>query len=268
MPIPERPQALQRQSAKSVVYQTVCDWIITGVMKPGEKILDSELASYFNVSRTPVREALQLLQNQKLVCVIPGRTTVVADLDVEDFEKCYRPLAEIDALAAELACRNLTDAMLEELEQELQASAEANIKGDTAAIITHDTRFHELIIDAADNEYIAEISHMLVLHIQRIRYHFFHLPTMRRISASQHRGILDALRERDAQRAKTLMRLTSTSFFGNVSAIQSSTPRELSMQPGRTRWRMMTPRVICSSSITAAPTWRYISRMAAAAVSA
>ena len=152
MPIPERPQALQRQSAKSVVYQTVCDWIITGVMKPGEKILDSELASYFNVSRTPVREALQLLQNQKLVCVIPGRTTVVADLDVEDFEKCYRPLAEIDALAAELACRNLTDAMLEELEQELQASAEANIKGDTAAIITHDTRFHELIIDAADND--------------------------------------------------------------------------------------------------------------------
>ena len=73
MPIPERPQALQRQSAKSVVYQTVCDWIITGVMKPGEKILDSELASYFNVSRTPVREALQLLQNQKLVCVIPAR---------------------------------------------------------------------------------------------------------------------------------------------------------------------------------------------------
>ena len=106
MPIPERPQALQRQSAKSVVYQTVCDWIIPGVMKPGEKILDSELASYFNVSRTPVREALQLLQNQKLVCVIPGRTTVVADLDVEDFEKCYRPLAEIDALAAELACKN------------------------------------------------------------------------------------------------------------------------------------------------------------------
>ena len=100
MPIPERTQALQRQSAKSVVYQTVCDWIITGVMKPGEKILDSELASYFNVSRTPVREALQLLQNQRLVCVIPGRATVVADLDVEDFEKCYRPLAEIDALAA------------------------------------------------------------------------------------------------------------------------------------------------------------------------
>ncbi len=53
MPIPERPQALQRQSAKSVVYQTVCDWIITGVMKPGEKILDSELASYLTSAARP-----------------------------------------------------------------------------------------------------------------------------------------------------------------------------------------------------------------------
>ena len=65
VPIPERTQALQRQSAKSVVYQTVCDWIITGVLEPGEKILDSELGEYFSVSRTPVREALQLLQKSK-----------------------------------------------------------------------------------------------------------------------------------------------------------------------------------------------------------
>lgn len=206
MPIPERTQALQRQSAKSVVYQTVCDWIITGVMKPGEKILDSELASYFNVSRTPVREALQLLQNQRLVCVIPGRATVVADLDVEDFEKCYRPLAEIDALAAELACGKLTEEMLYELEQALHASEEANRKGDTAAIIHYDSRFHEIIVDAADNEYIAEFSHTLVLHIQRIRYHFFHMPTMRKVSAKQHAGILEALRAKDAALAKARMR--------------------------------------------------------------
>ena len=228
MPIPERSQALQRQSAKSVVYQTVCDWIITGVMKPGEKILDSELASYFNVSRTPVREALQLLQNQKLVCVIPGRTTVVADLDVEDFEKCYRPLAEIDALAAELACRNLTDAMLEELEQELQASAEANIKGDTAAIITHDTRFHELIIDAADNEYIVEISHMLVLHIQRIRYHFFHLPTMRRISASASARLARPSAWIFITSSKVWMRFSLVAFNVSMSTMPRSDSRATS----------------------------------------
>ena len=55
MPIPENVENLRRVSAKSSIYQVVCSWIITGVLKPGEKIVDSELAKRFNVSRTPVR---------------------------------------------------------------------------------------------------------------------------------------------------------------------------------------------------------------------
>lgn len=206
MPIPEHMELPLRQSAKQLVYQTLCDWIITGVMQPGEKILDSELAACFHVSRTPVREALQLLQNQRLVCVMPGRATVVADLDVEDFEKCYRPLAEIEAFAAELACPKLTEASLCALEQEILAAAEANRKCDPTAALAHDARFHEIIIGAADNEYLAEFSHTLFLHIQRIRYHFFHLPGMRQLSTAQHTGILEALRQKDAPLARTRMR--------------------------------------------------------------
>lgn len=100
---------LRRVSAKSSIYQVVCSWIITGVLKPGEKIVDSELAKRFNVSRTPVREAIQILEGQKLVYVVPGRATVVADIDPADIEKCYRTLAELQGLAAELACGSLTD---------------------------------------------------------------------------------------------------------------------------------------------------------------
>ena len=71
MPIPENVETLRRVSAKSSIYQVVCSWIITGVLKPGEKIVDSELAKRFNVSRTPVREAIQILEGQKLVYVVP-----------------------------------------------------------------------------------------------------------------------------------------------------------------------------------------------------
>ena len=67
-------------------------------LKSGEKILDSELAQYFDVSRTPVREAIQMLERQKLVKVIPSRGTIVANIEIEDTEKCYRLLAEIQAL--------------------------------------------------------------------------------------------------------------------------------------------------------------------------
>ena len=73
MPIPKKDSALQRKSAKDLVYETLCDWIIRGEMMPGEKLLDTELAAYFNVSRTPVREALQMLETQKLIKVTPLR---------------------------------------------------------------------------------------------------------------------------------------------------------------------------------------------------
>ena len=55
MPVPQGSGVIHRKSARQAVYETVCDWIITGVLEPGEKILDSELGEYFSVSRTPVR---------------------------------------------------------------------------------------------------------------------------------------------------------------------------------------------------------------------
>ena len=111
MPIPENVENLRRVSAKSSIYQVVCSWIITGVLKPGEKIVDSELAKRFNVSRTPVREAIQILEGQKLVYVVPGRATVVADIDPADIEKCYRTLAELQGLTAPMRSRRTTSSM-------------------------------------------------------------------------------------------------------------------------------------------------------------
>ena len=73
MPVPQGSGVINRKSARQAVYEEVCDWIITGVLEPGEKILDSELGEYFHVSRTPVREALQQLQSQKLVLVVMKR---------------------------------------------------------------------------------------------------------------------------------------------------------------------------------------------------
>ena len=170
MPIPENVENLRRVSAKSSIYQVVCSWIITGVLKPGEKIVDSELAKRFNVSRTPVREAIQILEGQKLVYVVPGRATVVADIDPADIEKCYRTLAELQGLAAELACGSLTDRELEQLERIHAAFVDACGRNDGTDAITQDSLFHDAIVRGAHNEYVEEFSHTMILHIQRIKY--------------------------------------------------------------------------------------------------
>ena len=169
MPIPENVENLRRVSAKSSIYQVVCSWIITGVLKPGEKIVDSELAKRFNVSRTPVREAIQILEGQKLVYVVPGRATVVADIDPADIEKCYRTLAELQGLAAELACGSLTDRELEQLERIHAAFVDACGRNDGTDAITQDNLFHDAIVRGAHNEYVEEFSHTMILHIQTVR---------------------------------------------------------------------------------------------------
>ena len=206
MPIPTDVENLQRFSAKNVIYQAVCDWIITGVLKPGEKIVDSELAKRFNVSRTPVREAIQILEGQKLVYVVPGRATVVADIDTADVEKCYRTLAELQALAAELACGSMTEQEMARLEKTHRDFVAACGHNDGAGAIDQDNLFHDAIIRAARNEYVAEFSRTMILHIQRIKYHYFHRDRLRKISVSQHEEILRTIQARDSARAKDLMR--------------------------------------------------------------
>ncbi len=206
MPIPENSRPLLRQSTKEMIYEVLCDWIICEKLLPGEKINDMELAKHFGVSRTPVREALQLLEAQKLVRFIPGKATVVSEVDKDDIEKCYGPLSVIQALAAEQACSRLTSAQLDMLDSYVKDLVRANENNDSQAAIISDMAFHDMIMGVADNGYMAEFSRTMVLHIERIKYHYFHREIMRTASIEQHEEILQAFRARDAALAFERMR--------------------------------------------------------------
>ena len=81
MPIPQIKPGSSQKSARAQVYRQLQDWIVDGTMQPGERISDQDVAEYFSVSRTPVREALQLLSEQGFVRVEPSRGTHVSSLD-------------------------------------------------------------------------------------------------------------------------------------------------------------------------------------------
>ncbi|MDO5406840.1 MAG: GntR family transcriptional regulator [Eubacteriales bacterium] len=206
MPIPKKNKTELRKSAKNIVYDTLCDWIISGELLPGEKLSDTELAAYFEVSRTPVREALQMLENQNLIVVLPGRATIVSEIHRSDIEKCYLPLAEIQALAVKIATPKLTDNDISELEKTQQQFFDACTSGYMDGITQCDERFHDIILNVADNKYMTSFSHILSLHIKRIRYHYFHYEAWRKQSAAQHHEILNALKSRNAEQASELMR--------------------------------------------------------------
>ncbi|MBQ2690284.1 MAG: GntR family transcriptional regulator, partial [Solobacterium sp.] len=106
-----------RLSARQQVYNTLLAWITDGTLQPGEKILDSEIAAYFSMSRTPVREALQMLADQKLIDILPSRGSVVSQIDPKEIRLNYTLMGELNRTALMLAVPRINKEFIDHLEE-------------------------------------------------------------------------------------------------------------------------------------------------------
>ncbi|MBF5079556.1 GntR family transcriptional regulator [Paracoccus sp. NBH48] len=134
-------------------YSLILTAIEGGTYRPGDRLVESELAERFGVSRTPVREALQRLETQAML-VRDGRSLIVASLDHNQLAELYTVRAELEALAARLAARH---AMPEEVRVLAQMVEEdRRTKGDPEALARANKRFHRQIHLASHNRYLVQ----------------------------------------------------------------------------------------------------------------
>lgn len=204
MPLPNEESSFERTSAKQKVYDTVKDWIIEGQFKPGEKISDIEIADYFKISRTPVREAFQLLEAQKLVISYPGKATIVTELETDSIEKWYLPMAMLQQLAITLAVEKITPEHISRLRTLSSEFAECvKEQSKPMPILKADKAFHSCILDVAGNEYISDFCDVLWIHIQRLEYGFFRDKPLED-SIEEHEKIIQALEMKDGYSASLL----------------------------------------------------------------
>ncbi|MFC7442556.1 GntR family transcriptional regulator [Laceyella putida] len=207
MPIPKDFSSPIRMSAKEKAFNQLQRWIIDGTLTPGEKLYDGEIAEALGISRTPVREALQLLQMQGFVETFPGKETKVTTISKKDVLKIYSPLASLQALAAEEAAKIITVDQIEKLKEiNLQYESAINNEQHIKAMET-DEQFHYLILDIADNPYISHFSSILQLHIRRLKYVFLQQPvTSKNDSLKEHELIIKSFAERDGENASQIMK--------------------------------------------------------------
>ncbi|SFJ01767.1 GntR family transcriptional regulator [Thermoflavimicrobium dichotomicum] len=206
MPIPNDLPKLHRISAKNQVLTLLQNWITDGTLQPGEKIVDTELAKIIGVSRTPIREALQILETQGFVEMKPGKETRVTPLKPEDAYNIYLPLTSLEVLAAELATHLITDEKIEKLESLNEEFSQIIHSNDARSILEIDRAFHQLIIDTANNPYISSFTHTLHLHVKRYEMLYFeHSKELLSHSIKDHEEIIQAFKEKNPQRAKTYM---------------------------------------------------------------
>lgn len=207
MPIPKNFNSPIRMSAKERALSQIQRWIIDGTLQPGEKLIDAELAESLAVSRTPIREALQLLEVQGLVSMHPGKETRVTGIEKDDIFKMYPTLAALHALAAECAAQRITPEQLESLRALSGRFAEAISQEQPYQAMELDEQFHNMIVELSDNPYIASFSATLQIHIRRFKYVFLKQPpAVTNASVEEHAAIVAALEKRDATAASAMMK--------------------------------------------------------------
>lgn len=204
MPIPINFEKTKRLTAKESAFQQIQQWIIDGTLQPAEKLNDNELAKVLGVSRTPVRESLQLLEVRGFVEMFPGKATQVTEVKKESIQDLLPPLAALQSLSAELAIPNLTEETIQLLETTNEEFAEAIHQQESFKALKIDEVFHQIIGDTANNPYITSMVENLQAHVRRLFFHNSIVLTEN--SIQEHKKIIQFLKAQDGQAASELMR--------------------------------------------------------------
>src|SRR6185312_3152258 len=198
------PDDLRTRSRADLVYDALRDAIWEGRIARSERVREEDVARRLGVSRTPVREALQRLQQRGLLVNRLGRGLVVAELSKREVIELYAMREILEGSAARFAAQYAAGPEIEilyGLQRELSAAPD-----DTLKLVTLNRRFHQAIYDAAHNQYLTQALDALHDSMALLHSTTFRAPKRRRESDEEHRRIVAAIERHDADAAEAASR--------------------------------------------------------------
>jgi DNA-binding GntR family transcriptional regulator len=180
--------------------------IVTGELRPGEQVLQDALAERFGVSRVPLREALKILEGEGHVVYQPHRGYFVAELDVDDLVEVYRLRDLLESDAVRVAVPKLTAEDLQRLADAADDVDRADGSGDLMAMTVANRRFHFTLIEAAGMPRLARLARILWDATDAYRSLYYAERANRASVHDEHRAVVAAVRDGDAERAVELLR--------------------------------------------------------------
>ncbi len=194
-------------SLREAVYQTLRRAILTNTFEPGYRLMEMKLAAQLGVSRTPVREAIQLLERESLVRQIPHKGVVVAGITLKQLRDVLEVRSMLEVLAVQLACRRGTEAGFDQLRRAADDFARAvKREKDVTVLAEKDVAFHDVIYHMTDNDKLMEL--VANLWQQIYRYRIERLKGVNRESLVQeHHNLVEAICARDEEAAVGMARL-------------------------------------------------------------
>lgn len=196
----------QKASRTEQVFEAIVDDICTGRLTPGVPLRQELLAERFNVSRQPVQQALLLLKNQGLVREFGRRGLEVAPLERDFVSHLYELRGILDGQAARLAADRRDDDWLRHATKVVVAGRQAFDDRAFAAMVRNDVEFHRTVVEATANPLLAESAGVMWRNVQRVMGEVLLQGGGPAWVWEDHAAILDAIRDRDGDRAEALAR--------------------------------------------------------------
>jgi DNA-binding GntR family transcriptional regulator len=185
-------------------YTLILEAIDAGLYKPGDRLVESELADRFGVSRTPVREALQRLETQSML-TRDGRSLIVSSLDHNQLAELYAVRTELEGLAARLAARHATDEELRVL-RSMADEDQALLGGDPRALSQANKRFHKQIHLASHNRFLVQQLDLVHRSMALMATTSFAAEGRDAVGLAEHDAIVRAIEARDGEAAYQALR--------------------------------------------------------------
>lgn len=197
---------IPRRSLHDELLERIRQLIVDGEIPPGTKVPERQLCEHYNVSRTPLREALKVLAAEGLVTLTPNRGSMVTNLTLQDLEEMFPVMAALEALSGELACGKITDAgtaAIREMHERMRSEYQAR---NLNAYFRLNRQIHEGILAAAGNSLLASHYHNVSHRIRRARLAANVSRERWERAMAEHEDIIAALEARNGELLSAILK--------------------------------------------------------------
>ncbi len=206
----------EHQPLPDKIANFVREAIIVGKLKPGEKVSEAKLAEELHISRTPIREAIRMLESEGFVSIIPRRGTIVSEFSLEDLYEYFQIKACLEAFAAASVVDLLTDRDLSKLKRLNEEEMNVIKVGDFSQYLRIHEDFHQTFLTRTGNRKLALLMQQLGFHIRRLEKIFNDHPEIFITCSETHGDLISAFESRDPKRVREIVEQNILNIAENI----------------------------------------------------
>lgn len=191
---------------RDVVFNTLREAILRGDLVPGERLMELQLAAKLGVSRTPIREAIRMLEQEGLAITIPRKGAIVAGMTEKDMQDVLEIREALEELSVQVACDKITEEEVARLRENMENFEDSLKSGDLKRMAEADVEFHDVIYQATDNPKLINMLNNLREQMYRYRVEYLKNPSNHEQLLREHEAIYRGIMEKDKDAVTEMIR--------------------------------------------------------------